>query len=199
MLRAGSALHRATYAAGMRHDDLAHRIGDDFEFLTGVLGDLVRIPSVSASGKPADEVRRSAETVARLFRENGVDDARLLEVDGAHPAVFGSVPAPDGAPTLLLYAHHDVQPPGPADEWDTGPFEPAVRDGRLYGRGANDDKSGIVMHLGALRAFDGHPPVGIKLLIEGEEEVGSPHLGHFLDHYAELLSADAIVIADTHN
>lgn len=199
MLRARPGLPTGTYAAGMRHDDLTSRIDDDFDTLTGMLGDLIRIPSVSAPGNPVEEVRRSAEAVADLLRDNGVGEVRLLEIDGAHPAVFGSVPGPEGAPMVLLYAHHDVQPPGPAAEWESGPFDPEIRDGRLYGRGASDDKSGVVMHLGAIRAFEGRPPVGIKLLIEGEEEVGSPHLGHFLDHYADLLEADAIVIADTQN
>ncbi len=179
--------------------DLATIVTDQFPQMKATLAELVRIPSVSASGYPPEQVRRSAETIAGLFRESGVTDARLLELDGAHPAVYGSIPAPEGAPTVLLYAHHDVQPPGPAHQWETGPFDPFEKEGRLYGRGASDDKSGIVMHLGTVRAFQGRPPVGIKIFIEGEEEVGSAHLGDYLERYADLLTADVIVIGDGGN
>lgn len=184
---------------GVMHDDLRSAVGRDFPHLQSMLGDLVRIPSVSADGYDLNEVRRSAEYVARLLEDDGADHVRLLEIQGAHPAVFGQVPAPDGAPTVLLYAHHDVQPPGPADEWITGPFEPFEKEGRLYGRGASDDKSGIIMHLGAIRAFGGRPPVGLKVFVEGEEEIGSRHLPRFLDEYSDLLAADVIVIADASN
>ena len=163
------------------------------------LRDLVAIPSVSAAGFPADEVRRSAEAVRDLLADAGCDDARLLEVEGSHPAVYGSVEGPPGAPTVLLYAHHDVQPPGPAEDWSSDPFTVEERDGRLYGRGVSDDQAGIVMHLGALRAFDGQPPVTVKVFVEGEEEIGSAHLGDFLDAYADELAADVIVIGDAGN
>jgi acetylornithine deacetylase/succinyl-diaminopimelate desuccinylase-like protein len=179
--------------------DLATVIKDQFPEMKATLADLVRIPSVSAPGYPPEQVRRSAEEIARLFREAGMGDARLLELDGAHPAVYGSIPAPEGAPTVLLYAHHDVQPPGPDSEWETSAFEPFERDGRLYGRGVSDDKAGVAMHLGTLRAFGGRPPVGLKIFIEGEEEMGSAHLGDYLDKYADLLSADVIVIGDGGN
>jgi acetylornithine deacetylase/succinyl-diaminopimelate desuccinylase-like protein len=181
------------------HQDLKTAVGDDFPHLTSVLADLVRIASVSADGFDPAEVRRSAETVAELLEGEGGQDVQLLELDGAHPAVFAQIPGPPGTPTVLLYAHHDVQPPGPVDEWQTGPFEPFESDGRLYGRGASDDKSGIVMHLGAIRAFGGKPPVGIKVFVEGEEEIGSRHLPQFLDRYTELLTADVIVIGDAGN
>lgn len=167
--------------------------------LQAALRDLVAIPSVSADGYPPDEVRRSAEAVRDLLADAGCADARLLEVEGSHPAVFGSVEGPPGSPTVLLYAHHDVQPPGPADEWTTPAFEPVERGGRLYGRGASDDKSGVIMHLGVLRAFDGQPPVTVKVFVEGEEEIGSAHLGEFLDAHAEELAADVIVIGDAGN
>ncbi len=163
------------------------------------LADLVRVPSVSATGYPAEPVRRSAESVAELLTRFGFQDVRLLEMEGAHPAVFGHIPAPEGAPTVLLYAHHDVQPPGPAEEWTTGPFDPYVSEGRIYGRGTSDDKGGLVMHLGAIDAHGGDLPVGVKVFVEGEEEVGSSHLGEFLDSYADLLAADVIVIGDSDN
>jgi acetylornithine deacetylase/succinyl-diaminopimelate desuccinylase-like protein len=178
------------------HDDLRRRVAALVPDLVATLEDLVRIPSVSAASYPPGEVRRSAERVAALLAEAGCREVRLLEHPGAHPAVYGEAPGPPGSPTVLLYAHHDVQPPGPAEEWQTGPFDPFTREGRLYGRGASDDKSGIIMHLGALRAFDGQPPVGIKVFIEGEEEVGSAHLPAFLATYADLLRSDVIVIGD---
>lgn len=181
------------------HDDLRDAVAGLFPALRTDLESLVRIPSVSAPSYDPGPVRRSAQAVADLFAAAGLGGVRLLELDGAHPAVFGELPAPAGAPTVLLYAHHDVQPPGPAEEWDTGPFEPFEKDGRLYGRGASDDKAGVAMHLGALRAFAGRPPVGIKVFVEGEEEVGSTHLPAFLDGYADLLSADVIVIGDSGN
>lgn len=183
----------------MAHDDLRTRIHELFPELVATLEDLVRIPSVSAPSYDPEPVRRSAEQVAQLLRSAGVQGIRLLEVEGAHPAVYGEIPGPPGSPTVLLYAHHDVQPPGPLDEWRTGPFEPFTEAGRLYGRGASDDKSGVIMHLGAIRAFEGKPPVGIKLIIEGEEEVGSTHLADFLDTYHDLLAADMVVIGDAGN
>lgn len=181
------------------YEDLRTAVRSDFPRLKEVLAELVRIPSVSAHGYDAAQVRRSAEHVAGLLADEGVEDAQLLELEDAHPAVYGHVPGPAGAPSVLLYAHHDVQPPGPAQEWETGPFEPFEKDGRLFGRGACDDKSGIIMHLGALRALGSQPPVGIKLFIEGEEEIGSRHLPDFLERYTDLLTADVIVIADAGN
>ncbi|MFQ5948404.1 MAG: dipeptidase, partial [Acidimicrobiia bacterium] len=160
---------------------------------------LVRIPSVSAAGFDPSQVRRSAEAAAELLEAAGLDGVRLLELDGAHPAVFGEVAAPAGAPTVLLYAHHDVQPPGDESDWSTSPFQPTEREGRLYGRGTSDDKCGIVLHTGALLAHDGKPPAAVKVFLEGEEEIGSLHLADFLDQYGELLGADAIVIADSEN
>jgi acetylornithine deacetylase/succinyl-diaminopimelate desuccinylase-like protein len=181
------------------HDDLRNTVARLFPALRSDLEALVRIPSVSAASYDPGPVRGSAQAVADLFAAAGLHGIRLLELEGAHPAVFGELPAPPGAPTVLLYAHHDVQPPGPAEEWETGPFEPFEKNGRLYGRGTSDDKAGVAMHLGAIRAFDGRPPVGIKVFVEGEEEVGSTHLPAFLDAYADLLAADVIVIGDSGN
>ncbi|MFQ5966365.1 MAG: dipeptidase [Acidimicrobiia bacterium] len=181
------------------NDDLKAAVDELTGWTRSTLEDLIRIPSVSRAGFDADPVRRSALAAADLLQDVGMQDARLLEMDGAHPAVFGEIPAAPGAPTVLLYAHHDVQPPGPSSEWDSPPFEPQERNGRLYGRGSSDDKSGVVMHLTALRAHRGRPPVGVKVFLEGEEESGSEHLPQFLEVYGSLLTADAIVIADAGN
>jgi len=118
---------------------------------------LVRIGSVSADPAAAPRLRASAAEVAAMLRAAGLPEVDVLGVEGGQPAVLGRRPGPPGAPTVLLYAHHDVQPPGDPAGWDSDPFEPAVRDGRLYGRGAADDKAGIAVHLAALRAHGACP------------------------------------------
>lgn len=160
---------------------------------------LIRIPSISADPGSADEVRRSAEFTAELFRGVGNPEVEILDVPGGQPAVLARYEAPAGKPTVLLYAHHDVQPTGDPATWTVAPFEPAERDGRLYGRGSADDKAGIAAHLAALRAHGGEPPVGVTVLVEGEEEIGSPTLGDFLRTYKDKLQADVIVLADSAN
>jgi len=160
---------------------------------------LVRIPSVSADPARREDVRRSAEATADLFRAEGFDDVRILSSGGGAPAVVARRPAPDGAPTVLLYAHHDVQPVGDPADWDSAPFEPTERGDRLYGRGAADDKAGIAAHLAAVRTHGADLPVGVTVLVEGEEEIGSPTLEAFLEEHQSLLAADVIVIADSGN
>jgi len=159
---------------------------------------LARVPSMSAAGYDAAPVRETAQLTAELFTAAGVH-ARVIEKDGAHPAVVGRIDGPAGSPTVLLYAHHDVQPPGPRDRWKTDPFGPTERDGRLYGRGVADDKAGIAAHLAALRAYGGKPPCGVALFIEGEEESGSAHLMDFLKAEKDTLTCDAVIIADSAN
>ncbi len=159
---------------------------------------LVRIPSVSADPALKEEVRRSAEATAELFRAEGLD-VTILSSGGGAPAVVAKKPAPAGAPTVLLYAHHDVQPVGDRATWDSEPFEPTERGERLYGRGAADDKAGIAAHLAAIRALGGNLPVGVTVFVEGEEEVGSPTLEAFLAEHKQTLAADVIVIADSTN
>ena len=182
-------------------EKLRERIAGDMPRTIAELERLVRIPSMGYPDYDPANVRASAETTRDILAEAGVPDARLLELDGGHPAVFGHLPGPSGAPTVLLYAHHDVQPEGPLDEWDTPPFEPVVKDGRMYGRGAADDKSGIVIHAAAIRALlaDGDPPVTIKVLVEGEEECSTAHLPELVQGNADLLRADVVVIADGGN
>jgi cysteinylglycine-S-conjugate dipeptidase len=153
------------------------------------------------SADPAAEpyLRASAGEVATLLGQAGLPEVDVLTVDGGQPAVLGRRPAPPGAPTVLLYAHHDVQPTGDREGWDSDPFEPTERDGRLYGRGAADDKAGIAAHLAALRAHGDQLPVGVTVLVEGEEEIGSPTLTRFLTEYRERLRADVVVFADAAN
>ena len=181
------------------NDDLRAKVAADRPRLTGLLGDLVRLPSVSAPGYDQVNVWEAAEAIAAILDQAGFDNAQLLGLEGGNPAVFAEIPAPEGAPTLLLYAHYDVQPPGPAHEWSNDPFEPIEREGRLYGRGAADDKGGIVMHLGAVAAHDGRPPVGVQIFFEGEEEAGSQSLAGILERYSSLLQPDVIVIGDGGN
>lgn len=169
--------------------------------LPGVLDDLARlvaIPSVSSLPERAGDVERSAEAVAELARAMGCPDVRVVAA-GGKPAVIAKFPAPEGAPTVCLYAHHDVQPTGDVALWTSDPFTVTERDGRLYGRGVVDDKAGIAVHLAALRAFEGHPPVGVTLFVEGEEEIGSPSLGALMAEYADDLTADVYVICDSAN
>jgi len=181
------------------HEDIRNAVQEDLDLTRSELEAMIEIPSVSAPGYDAADVVRSAEFVASLLRGVGLDGVRLLELDDAHPAVYGEKVASVDAPTVLLYAHHDVQPPGPSDQWETDPFTPVERDGRLYGRGSSDDKAGIALHLGTVRALGDNPPVNIKFFIEGEEEIGSRHLIDFLDAYADLLAADVIIIGDVGN
>lgn len=179
-------------------DQLVDRVREVMPTVRRDLEGLVRIESVWADPDRYHEVHRSAAAVAELFTGVGFDDVRIVSEGGA-PAVIARHPAPPGAPTVLLYAHHDVQPEGDHGQWDSPPFEPTERNGRLYGRGTADDKAGIATHLAALRAFGGKPPVGVTVFVEGEEESGSPSLGRLLDAYRDALAADVIVIADSDN
>lgn len=186
-------------ATELSSEDVRARVESAFGDIRAELDQLVRIPSVSTDESAADDVRRSAEATAAWLERSKLEGVRLLEVDGAHPAVFGATPGPAGSPTVLLYAHHDVQPAGPGELWTSPPFEPTERTGRLFGRGTADDKSGIAVHAAALQVWEGKPPVGVAVFIEGEEEIGSVHLPQFLSEYEDLLCADAIVLADFSN
>lgn len=174
------------------------------------LGALVRIPSIAWPSFDQGQVRRSAEAVAALAEQTGLfDSVRITDApigdtgERGQPAVLATRAAKNGRPTILLYAHHDVQPTGREEEWLSPPFEPTVRDGRLYGRGAADDKAGIMVHIGALRAFaevtGADPQLGLVLFVEGEEEFGSRSFADFLRENKEALRADVIVVADSGN
>ena len=171
------------------------------------LEDWLTIPSISADPERGADVRRSAEWLAGHLRQTGFETAEVWETgtpgSPGLPAVFAYWPAADeGAPTVLVYGHHDVQPVEPLDEWDSPPFTPVERDGQILARGASDDKGQVLFHALGLRAWlaargASAPPVAIKLIVEGEEESGSPHFADLLRRERERLACDVIVISDT--
>jgi len=163
---------------------------------------LVRIPSFAHSDDGGAAVAESAQCVAAMVQAAGLSNARIVQANAADgtpggPAVLASQPGPAGAPTVLLYAHHDVQPV--ADDWSTDPFKPVQRGGRLYGRGSGDDEAGVVTHLAALRVLRNQLGVGVTLFIEGEEEIGSPTFEALLAQHQEELRAEVAVVADAEN
>ncbi|MEU4093841.1 dipeptidase [Streptomyces sp. NPDC026673] len=168
----------------------------------GDLAEWLRIPSVSADPERAADVRRSAEWLAAKLKETGFPVAEVWETPGA-PAVFAEWPSGAAdAPTVLVYGHHDVQPAAREDGWDGEPFEPEIRDGRMYGRGAADDKGQVFFHTLGVRAHlaaTGRtaPAVNLKLLIEGEEESGSPHFTDLVRAHADRLACDTVIVSDT--
>ena len=163
---------------------------------------LVRVPGVSADGFPAEALQRSAAATLDVLRRCGMENGELLELPGVPPYVYADWLHAPGAPTVLVYGHHDVVPPGPAERWTRPPFEPVERRGRLYGRGTADDKGGFMAWLAAASAWlgaAGRLPVNLKFLIEGEEEIGSPHLPELLARERSRLAADVVVLSDTAN
>ncbi len=163
---------------------------------------LSRVPGVSAEPAPNAQLKRSAEATAEVMRAAGIENVQILELPGVHPYVYGDWLHRPDAPTLLLYGHHDVQPEGRPEKWISPPYEPTVRDGRLYGRGTADDKAGVMTHVAAVASYlksTGALPVNVRFVIEGEEEIGSENLGAFLQKYKHMLAADFIVLSDTAN
>ncbi len=174
----------------------------NFDRFLSELSEYARIPSVSFPGYPTETLQASADWTARRMEQCGLENVTRLEIPGAHPYVYGDWLHAPGQPTLLLYAHHDVQPPGREDKWESPPFVPTRRGDRLYGRGVADDKAGGMMHLGALESIlktSGRLPLNIRFIIEGEEETGSEHLAAFLQQYADKLKCDVMVLTDTAN
>lgn len=183
-------------------------VDQNFDHLLGELIELAKIPGIAWEAFDPSELERSANSVAQLLRELGVFDfveIRKSQADGkpGAPAVVARRAAKNGKPQVLLYAHHDVQPPGDEQVWQTKPFEPTLIAGRLYGRGAADDKAGIVTHIaaiGALKEIAGSDfDLGLTIFIEGEEEAGSPTFRNFLDENSQDLQADVIIVADSGN
>lgn len=162
--------------------------------------EFLRIPSVSALPSHKEDMLRAADWVANALRKAGVPTVEIMPTAG-HPVVYGAWPAQQpGTPTLLLYAHYDTQPADPFNEWTTPPFEPTIRNDRMYARGASDDKGNLFLTLKVIEAFSavrGRPPIGLIFLFEGEEEIGSPHLRAFLQEHKDLLRADAAISADS--
>src|SRR6476469_2377790 len=167
--------------------DIAARLTEVMPGLRRDLEDLVRIQSVSADPARAAEVERSAEATRDLFLAEGFETDIVRAHEGAPPAVIAHKAGPEGAPTVLLYAHHDVQPENDHADWDSPPWEPTERGDRLYGRGAADDKAGIATHLAALRIYGDELPVNVVLFIEGEEEIGSESLPALLAQHLDEL------------
>jgi succinyl-diaminopimelate desuccinylase len=162
------------------------------------LFELLRIPSVSADPQFADDIHRAAEWLKRHLGSLGLRAEAIPTV--GHPLVYAETPAVSGAPVVLVYGHYDVQPPDPLDEWETPPFEPTVRDGKVFARGATDDKGQMLTHVKSIQAWLSVAkklPLQVKLLIEGEEEIGSEQLGEFLRNNVSRLACDCVVISDT--
>lgn len=158
----------------------------------------LRIPSVSTSEEHVRDTRIAADFVAQALRDVDVDNVQIFDTE-LHPVVYGDIMVDPSRPTVLVYGHYDVQPPDPLDLWETGPFEPEIRDGNIYARGACDDKGQMYMHIKAIEAMraSGDIPVNIKFLFEGEEEMGSPNLESFVETHKELLAADVVLISDS--
>jgi cysteinylglycine-S-conjugate dipeptidase len=181
------------------HDQLAGKVGTLMPELIGELSELIAIPSVSEVGYPEptrSELLRARDMIVSLLEDVGCDTVTSLELPNTAPIIIADIAAPQGAPTVLLYSHYDVVPAGDLDLWDTPPFEPTLREGALYGRGAGDTKSNIIAIVGALRAWNGRPPVGIKVVIEGLEEVGGGALTTYPPTNPELFASDVMLIAD---
>src|SRR6185437_11597435 len=159
---------------------------------------LLRIPSVSADSAYKDDVKRCAEAVKENMLKAGADKAEVLPT-GGHPIVYGEKIVNPSLPTILVYGHYDVQPPDPLELWHSGPFEPVIKDEKIYARGACDDKGQMFMHIKALEvmAKTNSLPCNIKIMIEGEEEVGSSNLGKFLADNKERLKANIVLVSDT--
>lgn len=163
------------------------------------LNEFLRIPSISTEAAHGQDMVKTAEFVAGQLRQSGMSRVEIFPTAG-HPIVFGEKIEDPKKPTVLVYGHYDVQPVDPLDLWESGPFEPTVRDGKLYARGATDDKGQMMIHFKSAEAFsavDGRLPVNLKFLIEGEEEIGSPNLDTFIQEHVDLLAADVVVISDT--
>lgn len=182
----------------MTVDDVSARVHSLMPGVIGDLEELIALPSVAFPGFPAEPVERMAQRTLELLREAGVPNAHFADVPHGYPPIYGEVRGPEGSPTVVLYAHYDVQPAPESQGWTTDPWTATHRDGRIYGRGAADDKSGLVSILGTLRAFDGNFPCTLRIIIEGMEETES-NLEEFVDAHPDLFACDLFVIADMGN
>ncbi|MER2000504.1 MAG: M20/M25/M40 family metallo-hydrolase, partial [Lysinibacillus sp.] len=163
------------------------------------LNEFLRIPSISSLSEHKQDMQLAAAWLAAAMKRVNLENVRIDET-GGHPVVYGDWLHAPGKPTILLYGHYDVQPVDPLELWETAPFEPTIRDNKLFARGASDDKGQVFMHLKtveALFALQGELPVNVKFIIEGEEEIGSPNLPPYVEKNKEALAADLILISDT--
>lgn len=179
--------------------DIAAKTAELMPRLLSDLATLVAIPSVAFPGYPEEPVRQMAEATVDLLRDAGFTNARMMDTPTGYPPIYGEIPGPEGSPTVVLYAHYDVQP-APADQgWTSDPWTATTKaDGRIYGRGASDDKAGLAAHLGTLRIFDGRPPCTVKVIVEGMEETES-NLEAFVEAHPELFDCDLFIICDMGN
>ena len=168
------------------------------EKIINLLSEMVEIKSISSDKNHRDDVDASAQFVENLFADLGLN-TQVIKVAGGMPAVVAHTEIDPSKKTVLLYAHHDVQPVGDLDLWNTEPFDPVVKEGRLYGRGSGDNKAGVVVHYNVVKELLEDLPVNIRIFIEGEEEIGSPTMSDFIEQNREALEADVIVIADSGN
>lgn len=188
----------------MDEKTLRDKINADFPKIVDFLKELVTIPAISALPQHEADMVKSAELIVGRLAKAGFE-AKITTVQDpktgrtSRPAIIGEKPGPAGAPTVLLYAHHDVMPADGQSGWNTSPFVPMEKDGRLYGRGASDDGAGIAVHLATLRAWGENLPVTVKLFIEGEEEVGSPTFHAFLEKHRDFMESDVIIVTDSSN
>jgi acetylornithine deacetylase/succinyl-diaminopimelate desuccinylase-like protein len=183
----------------MQTQEIANRAKALMPDLIGDLQKLVAIPSIAFPGYPPAPVLEMAEQTLAMFQAVGFTNARLMEVPSGYPPIYGEIPGPEGSPVVMLYAHYDVQPAPPEQGWTTDPWKPTGRDdGRIYGRGAADDKGGLVTHLGTMRILEGTPPCTVRLIVEGMEETES-NLEPFVDAHPELFDVDLFIVCDMGN
>ncbi len=180
------------------HQDIQRKVQELMPGVLEDLTDLITYPSVAFPGYPSQPVYDMADATVAVLKRYGLQDVHFLDIPGGYPAVYGQIPAPPGAPTIMMYAHYDIQPARKEEGWETDPWTPVVKGGRLYGRGAADDKSGIMITAASLRIFDGKPPVGVKVIIEGGEETTS-HLEEYVTAHPELFTCDVFIVADNGN
>ena len=180
-------------------EEVIKHINENREVFINELKDFLRIPSISTLAENKKDINYCANFVMEKLKQAGMSRVEVFQSEG-HPIVYGEWLGAPGKPTILIYGHYDVQPVDPIDLWDSPPFEPTIKDGKIYARGATDDKGQVFMHFKSVESFFrtvGSPPLNIKFLIEGEEEIGSEHLEPFINNNLELLKCDAVLISDT--
>lgn len=183
----------------METEEARNRVAKLMPQMLRDLMSLAELPSVAFPGYPPEPVEEMARRTLELFQAAGLANARLMDVPDGYRPVYGEIPGPPGSPVVMLYAHYDVQPAPMEQGWSSDPWTPTRKDdGRIYGRGVSDDKGGLAMHLGTLRAFDGKPPCTVRLIVEGMEETNS-NLEAFVESHPELFDVDLFVIADMGN